>query len=354
MSSRFLPAFLLILCSSAFAQSDSIQRKFSFGAYGELYYSYDFSRPSHREKPAFIYNHKRHHEVNANLLLLQSSFNDTNVRARLGLMTGNYSSYNLSHEPAWARHLYEAQAGIRLSKKQNLWLDAGIMPSHIGFESAISADCPTLTRSMMADNSPYYETGARLSYTSANDKLYLSAWYLNGWQRIRWSADKTTPGLGWQLTYRPSAKMLFNCSGFLGSDRPDSLHAIRQYHNLYLQYLSPGQFSIMAGIDIGRDKDKSGTYGLWYAPIIIVRKELGKKSAMAYRCEYYDDRNQIMVETNTAHGFRTWGMSANFDHNITDNLTWRVEGKWLHSKDRIFADNSASNFSVTTNLTFRW
>jgi hypothetical protein len=64
---------------------------------------------------------------------------------------------------------------MKLSKKQNLWLDAGIMPSHIGFESAVSADCWTLTRSLLAENSPYYETGIKLGYVSKDEKLYISA-----------------------------------------------------------------------------------------------------------------------------------------------------------------------------------
>lgn len=59
------------------------------------------------------------------------------------------------------------------------------MPSHIGFESAIGKDCWNLTRSILADNSPYYETGIKLGYTSKNEKLYLAGMYLNGWQRIQ-------------------------------------------------------------------------------------------------------------------------------------------------------------------------
>ena len=80
-------------------------------------------------------------------------------------MTGNYARYNLSGEPDWAKYIYEANVGFRLSKKQNIWIDAGIMPSHIGFESAISADCWTLTRNILAENSPYYESGVKLGYT---------------------------------------------------------------------------------------------------------------------------------------------------------------------------------------------
>jgi hypothetical protein len=147
---------LLLQSIWLFAQNDSL-KNLTFNAYAELYYSYDFAKPANHEKPDFIYNHKRHNEINANLVLLRSKYSATNLRANLGLMTGNYSRYNLSAEPAWARHLFEANLGIKLSKEQNLWLDAGVLPSHIGFESAISADCWTLTRGIYAENSPYYE-----------------------------------------------------------------------------------------------------------------------------------------------------------------------------------------------------
>jgi hypothetical protein len=81
-------------------------------------------------------------------------------------MIGNYAQYNLLTEPTWAQFIYEANVGFKISRKQNVWLDAGIMPSHIGFESAVSADCWTLTRSILAENSPYYETGVKISYTN--------------------------------------------------------------------------------------------------------------------------------------------------------------------------------------------
>jgi hypothetical protein len=51
------------------------------------------------------------------------------------------------------KNIYEANVGISLNKKNNLWVDAGVMPSHIGFESAISMDNWYLTRSLLAENS---------------------------------------------------------------------------------------------------------------------------------------------------------------------------------------------------------
>ena len=39
-----------------------------------------------------------------------------------------------------------ANAGYKLSAKKAWWLDIGVLPSHIGFESAVGKDNWTLTR----------------------------------------------------------------------------------------------------------------------------------------------------------------------------------------------------------------
>jgi ferredoxin len=223
---RIIFLFLTLLSQQTLSQNDSL-KKLNFNAYGELYYSYDFSNPQHHEKSNFLYNHKRHNEVNANLLLLKGSYLDKNYRANLALMAGNYAQYNLSTEPNWAQFIYEANIGVKLSKKKNIWLDAGILPSHIGFESAISADCWTLTRSLLAENSPYYETGIKLSYSSKNEKLYLSALFLNGWQKIQRSDYIQRPSFGTQLIYKKSNKISINYSTFIGSDKSDSMNDVK-------------------------------------------------------------------------------------------------------------------------------
>jgi hypothetical protein len=95
-------------------------------------------------------------------------------------MNSNYAA-----ESGVLKNIYEANVGVKISKHKNLWIDAGILPSHIGFESAVSKDCFTLTRSMQAENSPYFESGAKISYTSDNGKWFVSGLVLNGWQRIQ-------------------------------------------------------------------------------------------------------------------------------------------------------------------------
>jgi hypothetical protein len=244
--------FILIFCNQVVAQQLNT-KNITLSGFGEMYYSFDFAKPQNHEKNNFIYNHKRHNELNVNLLMAKLNYSDKNTRANLAIMAGNYAQYNLSAEPTWAQFIYEANVGVRLSKKSNIWLDAGILPSHIGCESAISADCWTLTRSMLAENSPYFETGVKLGYTNKKDNLNLAFLVLNGWQRIQKPNGVQKPSVGMQINYKPTAQLTLNYSNIIGSDKPDSVHATRFFNNVYLQYEPKGKIAFIAGLDVGSD-----------------------------------------------------------------------------------------------------
>lgn len=345
--------FTLFFANNIYAQSNALN-KLNYSVYAELYYSSDFSNPRQLEKSNFLYNHKRQNELNGNLLLLKSNYLDNKYKANIGLMAGNYAYYNLSSEPNWAQFIYEANIGLKLSVRKNIWLDVGILPSHIGFESAISADCWTLTRSLLAENSPYYETGLKFSYTSKNEKLYIAALLLNGWQRIRKPDFIQRPSFGAQLTYKPSSKVSLNYSNFIGTDKPDSLNSFRHFHDFYLQFEPTKKFGIIAGFDIGFEKILNNEFENWFSPVIILRQKTTEKTMIALRAEYYADRNEIIIATNTANGFQTFGLSSNFDCEISDKIKFRIEGKLFNSKDKIFINGTINeNYSVTTNLTLK-
>lgn len=347
---KHLPiAFLLFQGTLLFAQNDSL-KKLTFSGYGEIYYSYDFTKPINHEKPNFIYNHKRHNEVNANLMLVKANYKEESIRANLGFMAGNYAQYNLGSEPNWAQFVYEANIGAKLSKNHNLWIDAGIIPSHIGFESAVSADCWTLTRSMSAENSPYYETGLKLGYTNKKENVSLAILVLNGWQRIRKPDYIQQPSFGLQINYKPREDLTFNYSNFIGTDKPDSLSSFRTFHNFYLQYEPKKNLGVTAGFDIGSDKFNSTDYGIWFTPTLIFKYPLTEKAKIALRGEYYFDKNQIIISTNTSNGFQALGVSTNFDYKINNKVEFRIEGKLYNFKDKTFQHPSNNNFSFTTNM----
>ena len=277
----------IISLNSAKAQTDSTKSPLHFSGYIEANYVADFNKPNNHIRPSFIYSHNRANEFAVNLGFVKGSYQTENVRANLALAVGTYMNANYSAEPGVLKNIYEANAGIQLSKKDNLWLDAGVLPSHIGFESAVSKDCWNLTRSILAENSPYFETGARVSYTSKNEKWYIAGLLLNGWQRIQMIDGNNTPSFGHQITYKPNDKLTVNSSSFIGNDKTDKESKMRYFHNFYAIYQANEKVGITAGFDIGTEQKahKSNQYNTWYSPVLICKITPNAKSAIAGRIE---------------------------------------------------------------------
>ncbi len=337
------------------AQDSSKTNPLTISGYVEAYYSYDLGNPGNHERPAFFYSYNRHNETNLNLGLVKANYTTDQVRGNIALMAGTYPQYNLSGEQGLLKNIFEANIGFKISKNKNLWIDAGIMPSHIGFESAIGKDCWNLTRSLLAENSPYYESGIKLGYSSNNSKIYLAAMYLNGWQKIQRIPGNQTPAFGTQLTYKPNSKITLNWSTFGGNNFPDSLRKYRVFNNFYGQIQFTEKFGLTAGFDVGMQQIKKDTnaYDNWYSPVIILQYKLTDKIRIAARGEYYSDEKGVIIATGTTHGFKTIGYSLNFDYAIQENAIWRVEVRGLTSEDKIFRkDNNPynQNYFITTAL----
>ena len=336
-------------------ETEKTQSPFTFSGYVETYYSYDFGEPDNHVRPGFIYSHNKHNEVNLNLGLAKVNYAKENVRGNFALMAGTYAEYNLAAEQDLLKNVYEANVGVKISSKHNLWIDAGIMPSHIGFESAIGKDCATLTRSILADNSPYYEAGVKIGYTSKSEKWYLAAMYLNGWQRIQKIDGNQTPAFGTQVTYKPNAKTTLNWSTYVGNEQPDNFKKWRYFNNFYGQFKVSEKTSLTAGFDIGAQQKvtESDQYDVWFSPILIAQYKPTTKIQLAVRGEYYADEKGVIIATATPNGFKTYGFSTNFDYLATDNVMLRLEARTLNSKDDIFLKNtdpSNQNVFLTTSL----
>jgi hypothetical protein len=348
-------AILSLITSALFAQADSSKSLLKFAGYAEVYYSYDFGNPGNHERPFFFYNFNRSNETNLNLGFINANYASKNVRANFGLMVGTYAQYNLSAEQLLLRNIWQANVGVKLSRKRNFWLDAGVFPSHIGFESAVGKSCDALTRCIIGDNTPYYESGIKIGYTSDNSKWFLSALVVNGWQRITRVNGNNTPALGTQITFTPNGIVTFNYSTFIGNDKPDTVSQMRYYHNFYATLNATDKFRITLGFDYGIEQKSKGSdkYNSLYSPVMILRYQCCNMLAVAVRGEYYNDKNGIIIATGTPNGFQTYGYSLNFDYKINDNVLWRIEGRGLSSKDKIFTlDNQVSNqnYFVTTSL----
>ncbi len=356
-----LAAFLLIFNQEMRPQDsiNNLKPKVDFSGYIETYYSYDFKKPETGIRLPFLYNYNRHNEFNINLGLVKVSVSNTKYRANLALQAGTYVSDNYAAEDEELRMISEANVGISLNSKNNLWLDAGILPSHIGFESAIGVNNQNLTRSLLAENSPYFLTGAKLTYEPSS-KWLMSVSVLNGWQRIKRLEGNSLLSLGTQLIYKKSDKLLFNWSTFVGSDSPDADRKMRYFNNLYSQFKATDKLNFTMGFDAGFQQKfkKANGYYIWYSPVLISQYQITEKWSSALRLEYYSDKYNVIVNPlGTATPFEVSGSSWNFDYAPFKMAKIRFETRYLNAGEAVFARNADfknDNLALTTSFSLQF
>lgn len=350
-----LLVYVAVLTTGTIAYGQEEQPKIKVSGYLETYFGYDFSKPSDNNRPGFIYSHNRHNETNLNFGFIKGSYENKMIRANLAVMAGTYANANLAAEPGVLKNIFEANAGVKLSKSANLWLDAGVFSSHIGFESAISKDCWVLTRNISSENTPYYESGAKLTYGTNDGKFTATALYLNGWQRMARQNGNSQPAGGLQLTWKPTAKITVNYSNYLGTEGADSVRIRRFYHNVYGIFQVTDRFGLTVGFDFGTQQKAKGNDNKneVLSPVAIAQYRISSNWAVAGRVEYYEDKNAVFIPTGTPNGFKTTGYSFNLDYAPISNAVVRLEGKMYNSKDQIFIKNQNAvdnNAAVTASI----
>lgn len=344
ISGRFLTLLVLMIMThlAVYAQDSlgsnkSASFNTSYKFITEFYSSVDCSIKNNESRPDFIYSHKRLNAVSPNLTLLRVAHGNENVRFNAGFMLGDYSAYNLAAEKGFARNIFEANAEVRLSKKKAIYLTGGIFPSHIGMESAIGENCMTLTRSIVADNSPYYETGIKLSYSTKNEKWNISALLLNGWQRINSHVDKVRPGSGTQINFTPNKIITFSWNMYAGNVNG----GLRIYNNIYMLYSGAGRISGAVSFDVALQNSTHGKQRLAYAPVLIAGFRCSDKIKSAIRLESYNDSRSAIIST--VSGFRIYSASVNFDWAPAPFITMRAEYKYGNSPLNNFNGESQSS-----------
>lgn len=351
-----LVAVATCLVADAQAQNSS-ETVWSAGFFADVYYAVDGNDPASGRRPDFLFNHTRTDQLELNLGLITLSGSNDRVRGSLGLMTGTYVDENLAQEPDWAQPFFEANVGFALDQEGALWLDVGILPSHIGFESAISSDNPTLSRSLAAENSPYYLTGARLSW-DINDQWSLATLLLTGWQRTEPVDGNSIPSIGTQLVYTPSETFSLNWSTFLGTDDPDEERRMRYFSNLYAQAALTSRLDLTVGLDVGLQQTErdASSYDAWMSPVMILRQELSEGWSTALRVEHYRDVNQVIISTPEERGIQTWGLSWNMDWQASPNVLCRLEARYLKDRTPIFETDDGRlkdrNSALTASVSF--
>ncbi|OYZ01383.1 MAG: hypothetical protein B7Y37_06850 [Sphingobacteriia bacterium 28-36-52] len=346
---------LLVVAQTSDTTDKQKKAAIQLSGYAEIYFQHNTNGPFTNNDVPFVYSHDENKSLSINLAFVKAAVNKNRLRANLAMGFGSYMRANYAGEEGFYKQILEANIGWKLNNNLNLWLDAGVFSSHIGFESAIGKDCWTLSRSIAADNSPYFETGAKISYTSPNEKWFLSALVLTGWQRIQMPKGNTSPSFGHQIQYKPNSKWTINSSLYIGNPTAGIDGVMRYFHNFYVLHQWTNRLGLIAGFDIGLQKTKGIAQSqVWYTPILMAQYAVTDNMKVSLRTESYQDPNGAIIYTGTPNGFRVNGISLNADWAINKYFLWRVELKHLQSRDLIFTKQynlpTQNMFTATTAL----
>jgi hypothetical protein len=338
----FLTFLFSLFIFSAIGQ-DIDKGSFQFSAYVETYFAYDFNQPDNQNRPDFLYNFSRHNEFSLNLAMVKAAYQADGIRANLALMVGTYAQFNMATEPTWAQFVNEASLGVRLHEK--LWLDVGVMPSHIGFETWIGAECWHLSRSLLAENSPYFLTGARLTY-AARENLDLVLWATNGWQNVQREDRSRGIGLGFGVNHRPVKGLEINYSNYFGNEGLDPVRMLRFFNNFYLQY-ERNYWGITFGTDHGIQETFFDGPNQWFGLTASLRRAIGEKFYLAGRAEHYSDPKGIILNE----GLKISGLSCNLDYHYNVSTMFRLEARQFISPTAAFSLPAGSFSKGNTAIT---
>lgn len=327
-------AALLAAAPTLVAQARDTTVRLRLNGFVDTYYAYDLSRPADGER-RFTTQPVRHDEVNVNLAWIGVTVERQRAHARLALQAGTSVQANYAGEPRTgrtsgadvSRFLQEAFVGVKLS--DHVSLDGGVYYSYIGLEGWTSADNPTYTRSLVADYSPYYLSGARLMW-QATRKLAAQFHITNGWQNI--SENNRSKAVGARIDYAVAPSLTISYANFIGNERPSGTSSHTRVFNQLMARGTVGRGTQWQGqADLGHEDGSE-----WYGLVAIVRQPVSQQVALVGRVERYSDPDQVIISTGVARGFVGNGASVGVDVLIAGGVRWRSEVRGTRTTAPLF------------------
>lgn len=332
---------------------DSVQRRnLTISAYADTYFAWNPGSDSKADNP-FLVSSARQNSLALNLGFLKIDYRNKGFQLTLSPAIGTYMKANYAAEPDWARNILEANAGVRVSAKKDIWLHAGVFTSPFTNENPVSRDQDMYLRSLAPELVPYYISGLQLSGKVA-EKVRLGLWIVNGWQVI---ADPNkgkslVTQVAWDIT--PRLRLYHN--SILGDERNPAAPELRTrfLNDMYVTWTMSDSFSGSACFDIGHQAVDNGAGATWWQFNTIVRKHLNQRFSLSFRTEYFHDPSGAAV-TQLVPGprFKVAGLGSGLHYRWGERSLIRLEGRMLRSSDPIFPDGTL-NRDRETILALSW
>lgn len=296
--------------------------------------------------------------INGRLGVMQADvgvrYKGRGFQATLAAQQGWFADANYTGDDYAYRYLQ--QAWLAADLMSNVSLRAGIMPSHIGYESINERENLVLSRLFCSDATPYYETGAALQWRPT-DALTVEGLVLNGWQRI--VAINDDLAWGTRIVWKPDSTLTINWSTFVGNmvdQRSSSIPELsrtnpqqRMYSNLWTEWSPTTNVTVVGIADVGQQGldtaiSASSSASMWCVSAIVAYR-FEPRWRIALRGEHYSDPSSMIVRPVDGTGFKASSISVNLDCTARPNLLLRAEFRSLFSDRMIFPARSGLSTS---------
>jgi len=319
------------------------------GGMVDVYGAYNWNRPDDGVlEESFIpgtgSTGKRANAFDLNLAALDLSMAPEPVGFNLSLVYGTGTQVVHVAEPRGDGDLdevsaydlvYRASVAANVPIGTGLLVEAGIMPSHIGFEGFYSKDNWNYTRAWLGEMSPYYQCGISVGY-KVNDNVSVKALVLNGWQNV--SENNRAKALGTQVAFTAGALSL-SVNTFFGPEQTDNTRDWRSFGDLVVSFAATDWLSLAAQADVGYEERAGADDPIWHGYAGFVRVSPTDWLNVALRGEIFRDPE------NGISGFRQtlWEVTGTLELRPWEHLSVKLEARYDESDAEVFAGRDTGN-----------
>ena len=368
MKIQFLPLFYLVFCVIDYSMTQITNtatidtsggvkiENITIGGYADVYYGYNFNQSPDHVIP-YMSCSNRQNEFNVNLVYVDLRYSHELLRARIVPAFGTLINANYASEQGTIKSILEASAGIKIAKTKNYWLELGIFGSPFTSESFISKDHYMYTRSLAAENVPYYLAGIKSSF-KINPKLTINGFIVNGWQQIQ--DQNNGKSIVTQVEYQASNKQLLNWNTYVGDERssehPD--YRMRIFSDFYWFYNPIPSLQFITSIYGGLQHKKTvmnTSRDYWCQFNITSKYNLSPKSSISARLEYFSDpKSTILFHTDGIKPTALYGSGLCFNYSLNKHAVVRLDARYLSSPgimDIRLGNFVTNSFQLMSNMT---
>ncbi|MEY3861609.1 MAG: hypothetical protein RIS50_1890 [Bacteroidota bacterium] len=273
--------------------------------------------------------------VDINLAYLDFRYSTDRLKIRMVPAFGSYMDKNYTGNNS-LRQLMEASLGFKPFYKKDIWIEAGLIGSPFTNENPVSRDQLIYSRSLAAEYSPYYLTGAKVT-APLSSKLKGSFYVLNGWQTI-YEEIHLPPAMATQLEFTINKNNLINWNVYF----QDRGNANRFFSDIY--WIGTAN----------KPKVKTTTPpvsffqrdGFWCNANFSTSYNFTEKSSICARVEYFQDLNKNIYG-------KIFGTSLGFNKKLYNQLFWRTECKlWLTESSKTVSRSNVFNAYTSIGIGF--